>query len=933
TCVLDILRHLPRCAFSKKQNTVIHWALLALGLTDIPSEHTVGRIATALQKIYGISSIRYKGAFGHVYYVNDLAAIIAQACMANPRVRPYLHFIPEDAGPRLAEAWQAKRWLEELDQNLATPMCRKGHQDFYIHEPALLDDGRVCMPFRWFTRMGKTFARAWAMAPVEGNSGWIVSRHIEFDVSVDRFLVNFASLSGTYTPYGVPDPRCIIGVQHAAGDGIAAWTLTDPRVGNRWRLLAEGHRVVAFPIWLYCDDTSGNLSKKWNKHNSFLFTPAGLPRRLVHQEYNIHFLATSNTASPLEMLDGIVDQLSQCQQSGIWAWDCEFREPVLVIPSVLAMLGDNPMQSEIACHVGLMGRLFCRVCWASKGKAASGEGDNDVEGEDAALNSDVGSQTQKRRKTKPETMSEMVSRLQAFMEIGRLRSRDESVSLLKSQFDNAKRVGGQSAVKTDRTRTGLKDTYQGHFIERLFKVTTQRGKTRAEKEADVEKLRESFPPDDLIMSPVWRIKGFDPHSDTPVEILHVVLLGFVKYFWRDTVARLKDAEKATLIARLSSFDTSGLDIPRLSGATLVNYAGSLVGRDFRALVQAAPFVLHGLSVISREYLDVWIALSRLVALVWQPEIDDIANHLANIQGAIDRFLDATCRLTPRWFNKPKFHILLHLPAHIARFGPPMLFATEGFESFNAVIRSFSIHSNHQAPSRDIANGMAHHNRIRHLLSGGFICVPRVHEGRSDEPLDTTTAQIAEDTTISRWLNKMPLSRCKRALWQQIGAVPRQLLTLNCFGERMLGLDNLPLETDAIGSSHVSSAGEVSLTPLMKSYSNHFGQVFVGEFLRRTSHGLRLKHRRNGFLSTLDSHNVAFALSTPFYYPMEIGALSSTIRGYCGKVWHHSWKLGGSSRYFKSLTRPLSGRARLMVSSCSLPRSLVCIRSTTCRDLT
>ena len=86
--------------------------------------------------------------------------------------------------------------------------------------------------------------------------------------------------------------------------------------------------------------------------------------------------------------------------------------------------------------------------------------------------------------------------------------------------------------------------------------------------------------------------------------------------------------------------------------------------------------------------------------------------------AIQEFLFRTTCWTPRWFNKPKFHILLHLPTHIRRFGPAVLFATEAFESFNAVIRAKSVHSNRQAPSRDIAFAFAHNNRVRHLLSGG-----------------------------------------------------------------------------------------------------------------------------------------------------------------------------------------------------------------------
>jgi hypothetical protein len=90
---------------------------------------------------------------------------------------------------------------------------------------------------------------------------------------------------------------------------IEPWVLTDPCVGNQWRAKAQGARVYAFHVLAYCDDTSGNKSKKWNKHNSILFSAAGLPREEAQKEYNIHFLATSNQAPPLEMMDGFVEQI------------------------------------------------------------------------------------------------------------------------------------------------------------------------------------------------------------------------------------------------------------------------------------------------------------------------------------------------------------------------------------------------------------------------------------------------------------------------------------------------------------------------------------------------------------------------------------------------------------------------------------------------
>ena len=92
--------------------------------------------------------------------------------------------------------------------------------------------------------------------------------------------------------------------------------------------------------------------------------------------------------------------------------------------------------------------------------------------------------------------------------------------------------------------------------------------------------------------------GLDPHADTPVEILHTVLLGFVKYFWHDVVHNqlaTNPPKKELLKTRLNSLDVSGLQVgQQLSGRTLVQYAGSLTGRDFRIIAQVAPYVLYDL---------------------------------------------------------------------------------------------------------------------------------------------------------------------------------------------------------------------------------------------------------------------------------------------------------------------------------------------------
>ncbi|KAI0357218.1 hypothetical protein OH77DRAFT_1495041 [Trametes cingulata] len=747
SCVLDIVRHLPRSLFSDSQMEIILWCLGVLGVDNVPSLFVLKTLDKMLQSHCGITSIRHRGPLGHIYYVNELAAILAQE-MANPRVRPNLHFFPEDAGSRMKEAWHAARWLREMSPDVATPMVRIGQQDFYVNEPSKLEDGRVVIPRRWFFK-----ATHPGVEPVLHGEGWLLhavtfqgSRrgYVVHEQDVVAFPGSMLSLSlplmiKTYESDRLPDPRAIIGRVVAGEAGVHPWTYTDPEVGNPWRARAKGHRVVSLPLWLYCDDTSGNMSKKWNKHNSWLLTLAGLPRELAQQENNVHFLATSNIAPPLEMLHGIVSQLEQGQTEGFWAWDVIEQEMVLMIPAVLAILGDNPMQSELSCHVGLTGKLFCRNCMVrgkeradgermphGKGRAGEVSNGSDSSAPDVSASSTGEGGGQERgthTRLHKETMQELIDRARRFLGNNDRRRRDKTLEVLENIFQKAATVGGMTGAKKLKTEHGVKDTFQDFFLQRIFAFGRKLRGSHAEKQLLLDAFVAQEIPDD-ILSPVWRIKDLDPHQDTPVEILHVVLLGFIKYFWRDAIARIPSDKKELLKTRLASLDVSGLGIAPLSGETLVTYAGSLTGRDFRTVSQVAPFVLYDL--VPQPCYQAWQSLSALVPLIWQPEIRDIEEHLERLQAAIDYFLDCTAQWTPRWFNKPKFHVLRHLVDHIRRFGPAVLFATEGFESFNAIIRSKSVHSNHQAPSRDIAYGFARANRTRHLLSGG-VFLPRADD--------------------------------------------------------------------------------------------------------------------------------------------------------------------------------------------------------------
>lgn len=134
--------------------------------------------------------------------------------MSNPRVRPHLSFYPEDSGPVLSEARQGRRWLHEIPDEQITPMARIGDQDYFIHEPAMLDDQTCCIPVRWFTKDNILFAECWELDTIttDTTQAWRVLKRNGYVVPQHRFLKNLPNFLQDAALYGLPDPSNILGV-------------------------------------------------------------------------------------------------------------------------------------------------------------------------------------------------------------------------------------------------------------------------------------------------------------------------------------------------------------------------------------------------------------------------------------------------------------------------------------------------------------------------------------------------------------------------------------------------------------------------------------------------------------------------------------------------------------------------------------------------
>ncbi|KAJ7792328.1 hypothetical protein B0H13DRAFT_1935744 [Mycena leptocephala] len=576
-------------------------------------------------------------------YSSKTIDAVIQEC-ANPDIRSRFHLYPEvnTNGP-VAEIWHGEKLCNKLSPDLLTPMFDAGHgTQYYLKEIAQLENKSFVIPVRWI-KVDKimhvdvfpvvmddevmifTHPKALSDLRVQNKA------HVKTDavrIPASQLVANFLDLAFKVQ---IPDWS-----ETAIADGYPA------RMPNPLRSIAKGDPFYTILVDYFSDDVSGNRSKSWNKHWNAYMTNRSLPRQLLQHEFYVHFVSTSQHASIPEQFGEFQKIIKQTETDPIRVPDntssTGFSCYQIIVNSDPS---DNPMQAEICSCMGAAANYPCRKCKVGGNK------------EDKATDEGY----------------------HAMFSCGEPRSKATILETVQKMIELACE-GNETELKKMYTASGIKDKYTEYWINDILSQFKKQVDSGVSKETVTEALKKWVEDNRKTIYSAFLttdvLSGFDPPRDTPIELLHTILL----------------------------------------------VCESLIGRQFKVLLQCAVFQIYDL--VDENHFRAWKAVGELAALLWFPEIVDMEGYCADLHVAIANFLDSFAEIDPsKMITKVKTHLLTHAPTDVRLFGPLLGAITEAFESFNAVFRSCSILSNHRAPSRDIAIQLASQEGVKHRVAGGM----------------------------------------------------------------------------------------------------------------------------------------------------------------------------------------------------------------------
>ncbi|PLW54792.1 hypothetical protein PCANC_03704 [Puccinia coronata f. sp. avenae] len=482
--------------------------ILKLCNISLPAWATIQAARTRIRVLLKTKIQLNFSVFDNPCFLLSAMSLLSQD-LSNPLVAKHIDFYPEMTnGLDIYKFFKSKKWLQDLLPAHRAPMCEVKGKHFYLFEPVQLLSAAVVIPLFFYQHDGQLFAKCLQIqrnhiCQMPNKIKITIPASLEFqDPQLSTIPVN--QFDCDYSEIRMDDWRkfmdsCDGVIYESSGSKEVVIPLPNP-----WRIKANRKIIQHVPITLYFDDTSGNTSKQFNKHISFYFTLSGLPPNISNQEYNCHFLASSNIASVLEQSKSIVEELN----------------------------------------------LMTTI-------------------------------KKKKFKRSPTYVQRFLNRDSMGIE-SRNPSRSWAETKMKTYhlFDTAMGVNLTSFLKK-KTALGVTDAINTRFI------------TESSSDGSLKEKMESL---DLnspasLFNPFLNLEGFDGAQDCPVEILHAVLLGIVKYLAQDDISKLKADEKLTLIGRLQSFSSVSLNIDSIKPQYLIQHIKSLVGRHFKIILQAAPLII------------------------------------------------------------------------------------------------------------------------------------------------------------------------------------------------------------------------------------------------------------------------------------------------------------------------------------------------------
>ncbi|KAI9624511.1 hypothetical protein KEM48_008837 [Puccinia striiformis f. sp. tritici PST-130] len=612
--------------------------ILTLRHVNLPHWDTLRRMRSRMRSMLKMEPSENQSVLLNKTFTLNVQSIVGNE-LANPIVAQHLEFYPHDPrGKDVFALYQSQKWREELGPDSRVQMVPSEGKHFYIYEP----------PKGGLRANAPAGSRQFDLH-LPSIIPWFHPDLIE--IPVDQFQKTYSELT---TYYGDSYVELCGNRFIACGSGFQK---VDIPIPNPWRVHACGKIIRHVPVTLYADNTSGNKSKRWNKH-----------------------------AGPLEIGEPIIEQIklivsliyltsSKLSQEGCVTYDALLEEEVLMVVVPLCFLADSPMAAEVTNtpNPGSSNNP-CRVCHL---KCPQGE------------------------------VRSTISYIQDFFGIPQLpeprhwsetQTRTEEL-WMSSQTDTVKEQERKLQLY------GLRD--------RISLELAERKRDNLEERLRIIQIEDQTP--HRKKNPWLKLLSFDGTKDTPVEVLHVILLGPVKYLWRDFMGRITPTQLPQLEARWRAFNTDGLNIPPIQPRYMIAHWKSFVGKEFRVVLQAAPFVMF--PFMDTDLKLIWSALCALGSYVFQTCIKDMDTYIRELKNHIQHFEFHLVKMSGRWANKPKIHMIIHLEESILRFGPASLFATEKFKSFNGIVRENSIHSNRLSPGRDIAIAFCDAKIMRLLMSG------------------------------------------------------------------------------------------------------------------------------------------------------------------------------------------------------------------------